>query len=100
MPSALKDTNVILNHLDKVIKQPTSKRECSLQCSSHTLRVACELKYFPEAVNKTVVLLDANCISRSNGTHLIIHTGLDDCGTTAEAYFYLMIRFLEYMRLF
>jgi len=72
------------NTKDKVIKQPTSKRECSLQCSSHTLRVACELKYFPEAVNKTVVLLDANCISRSNGTHLIIHTGLDDCGTTAE----------------
>merc|ERR1739838_94308 len=68
------------------LNEPTliPNRECSLQCSSHTLRIACELRLFPEAINKTVVLYDPQCTAQTNGSHLIIHTGLDNCGTLAE----------------
>ncbi len=48
------------------------------------MRIACELRLFPEARNRTVALNDPTCLARDNRTHLIIHTALDDCGTQVE----------------
>jgi len=69
------ETEAIVNYQDE--------RKCSVQCSSHTMRIVCDLKIFQEAVNRQVVLNNDECVARENKTHLIIHTALNECDTKA-----------------
>ena len=67
------------------------ERKCSVQCSSHTMRIVCDLKIFQEAVNRQVVLNNDECVARENKTHLIIHTALNECDTKAVVRFYSLL---------